>query len=58
LKPLDGRTPIDVVALARRPPGTPLKLATLETIGYAMAAFLAIGFCETALAIEDSNNGI
>ena len=32
------------------------RLSTL--IGYATAAPLAIGFLETALAIEDSSNGI
>jgi len=34
------------------------SLATLENIDYAIAAFLATGFCETALAMEDSNEGI
>ena len=36
----------------------PLKVSDLETIGYAMAAFLATGFCKTALAMEDKNKGI
>jgi circadian clock protein KaiC len=41
-----------------RMPATPLKVSDARNIGYAMAAFLATDLCETALAMEDSNNGI
>jgi hypothetical protein len=45
--------------ILRRLPGTSLKVSdSRPLIDYATAAPFAIGFLETALAIEDSSNGI
>ena len=45
--------------IIRRLPGTSLKVSdSRPLIDYATAAPFTIGFFETALAIEDSSNGI
>jgi hypothetical protein len=48
-----------MLLVGTRLPGTSLKVSdSRPLIDYATAAPFAIGFLETALAIEDSSNGI
>jgi hypothetical protein len=57
--PIDITGPCFSISNSQRLPGTSLKVSdSRPLIDYATAAPFAIGFLETALAIEDSSNGI